>query len=272
VRGLRGHLELICAANADGQSFLKRQAFSAPVHLSKPHHDAGTLVVNVVNPTAGLLAGDRIAIDVSVDEGAALLLTTPSATRAHCTGEGYSEVQQEFRVANGAWLEYWPELFIPQGGARYRQKTKISVEAGGGLLFTECIAPGRVASGEAFQFAELAWEMDLFSGSAHVARERYRLTPDSDAVQALRRAFDSAYYASCFLVSPHVGADDPGWERLHALQADDVWIGCGALGAGAWVVKCVARGSVALRRTLATAREELYAAIGRPLPALRRTS
>jgi len=269
-KGLSGHLELICAAGAQGQSYLRRQSFSAPVHLSKPHHDSGVLVVNVVNPTAGLLAGDRITIDVEVERDAALLLTTPSATRAHCTGEGSAALQQEFRIAKGAWLEWWPELFIPQRGARYRQTTKLVVEEGGELLFTECMAPGRVAFGEVFQFAELAWEMDLFSGGAHVARERYRLTPESEAVRALRRSFDCAYYGSCLVVSPHLGPADPCWTRLDGLHTDDVWIGCGALGGDAWVVKCVTAGSVALRRTLAIVRQELYAAIGRSVPALRR--
>ena len=44
------------------------------MHLSKPHHDAETLVLNVVNPTAGLLEGDEIDCRVDVQSGARLLL------------------------------------------------------------------------------------------------------------------------------------------------------------------------------------------------------
>ena len=270
MSGLQGHLELVCAPDSRGVSVLRHQSFRAPIHLSKPHLDEGVLVVNVVNPTAGLLAGDRIDIRVAVERGAALSLTTPSASRAHRMNEGRAEVVQELRVAAGGWLESWPELFIPQGGTRFLQSTRIFVEEGGEMLFFESLAPGRVAAGEAFEFAELIWETDIFSGDAHIVRERYRLAPDDEAVRALRRRFEHAYYASCFAVSPRLTAESPCWANIHALHADDAWIGCGALGHGGWVVKCVAAGSIALRRTLAAVRRELHAALGRREPSLRR--
>jgi urease accessory protein len=99
------------------------------MHLSKPHFDADALVVNVVNPTAGLLEGDRIACRVEVETGARLLLTTPSASRAHRMNNGRAELVQQMRVAAGGFLEFWPELFIPQKGTRYSQRTELN---GGG--------------------------------------------------------------------------------------------------------------------------------------------
>lgn len=270
MAGLNGHLDLVCALDADGRSHLRRQSFRAPMHISKPHLDAGVLVVNVVNPTAGLLEGDRITCTVAVESGASLSLTTPSASRAHRMREGEAVVVQEFRVAPDAWLESWPEIFIPQAGARYRQRTIATVETGGGLLLAECIAPGRVAAGEVFAFAELDWSTDVISGGVAVARERYRLAPESEAVLALRRQFATPYYASCIVIAPKLTADLRCWEQIHGLHGKEVWIGCGRLGGAGWVVKMVASGSVILRRTLAAVRSELHAALGRPEPSLRR--
>ena len=267
---LSGHLDITCALDDRGLSHLSAQSFATPIHLSKPHLDEGVLVVNVVNPTAGLLSGDRIACRVVVESGAALLLTTPSATRAHRMPDGAAEVTQTLRVAAGAWLECWPEPFIPQGGTRYRQQTQIHVEEGGGLLFCESLAPGRVASGEAFEFTELTWETDISVGENHAVHERYRLRPDDEAVRALRRSFDHAYYASCFLIAPTLSRDQPCWQRIRELHSAEVWIGCGALAHGGWVVKIVAEGSVALRRTLATVRSELHTAVNRRQPSMRR--
>lgn len=240
------------------------------MHISKPHLDEGTLVVNVVNPTAGLLEGDRIACTIAVESGAALSLTTPSASRAHRVREGEAAVTQEFRVASDAWLESWPEIFIPQAGARYRQRTVVQVEHGGSALVAESIAPGRVAAGEVFAFTALTWSTDVIADGTAVARERYRLTPDDEAVRALRRQFATPYYASCLLIAPGLARDSSCWERLRALHESDLWIGCGALGRAGWVVKIVAAGSVVLRRTLAVVREELHGALGRRPPDLRR--
>ena len=267
---LSGHLELTCSTDADGRSYISRQSFRAPIHLSKPHLDEGVLVVNVVNPTAGLFAGDRIHYRVAVESGARVLLTAPSASRAHRVVEGEARVEQEFSVASGGWLESWPELFIPQGGARYRQRTVARVEEGGELLLIEMIAPGRTAAGEVFAFSELDWETDLFLGETKIARERYRLTPESPTLAALRAQFPEAYYASCFIVSPRLRADAECWRRIHDLHGDAAWVGVSALVRGGWAIRVVAEGSIALRKSIAQIRREIYAALERREPALRR--
>src|SRR5690349_22775191 len=102
-----GHLRLQAAARADGRTTLAGQSFRAPYHLSKPYWDAdaGTLLVQVVNPTAGILEGDSLASDISVEPGAALLVTTPSASRLFKMNAGAAECRQHFTVAKGAWLE-----------------------------------------------------------------------------------------------------------------------------------------------------------------------
>jgi urease accessory protein len=270
ARGLSGHLRLVCAADEEGRTFIREQSFCAPVHLSKPHHDEGVLVVNVVNPTAGLLAGDRVRYDVTVEKGARVLLTAPSASRAHRIVEGDARLRQEFQVATGGWLECWPEMFIPQGGARYRQQTTLRVEEGGEALLIEMIAPGRTASGEVFAFAELDWETEVILGETKIARERYFLTPECAELGAIRARFAEAYYASCFVVLPRLRPDAECWRRIHDLHRDDAWVGCSALVRGGWAVRVLAAGSVALRRTVGAIREEVYAALGRTAPGLRR--
>ena len=269
-RGLRGHLHIVCVADAVGRTFIREQSFCAPIHLSKPHLDEDVLVVNVVNPTAGLFAGDRVQYRVRVESGAQVLLTAPSASRAHRIVEGDARMEQEFHVAQGGWLESWPEMFIPQSGARYRQRTTVRVEEGGETLLIEMIAPGRTASGEVFAFAELDWETELFVGDEKIARERYRLTPESPTLTALRARFPEAYYASIFVVSPRLRPESECWARLQALQSDEVWIGCGALTRGGWTIRVLTSGSVALRKTIAEVRRELFLALERPMPSLRR--
>jgi urease accessory protein len=249
---------------------LREQSFCAPVHLSKPYHDEDTLVVNIVNPTAGLLSGDRVHFDVSVETGARVLLTAPSASRAHRIVEGDARVTQEYRVAAGGWLESWPEIFIPQGGARYRQQTSLRVDEGGGALLIEMLAPGRTASGEIHAFTELDWETDVFLGNMKIARERYRLSPESAVLAALREQFATPYYASGLVVTPQLPATDDCWQRIHDLHRDDAWVGCSPLTRGGSAIRIFAAGSVELRKTVAAIRHEIYAALGRRPPALRR--
>ena len=272
MSGLHGHLDLLCALDTRGISSLQRQSFRAPFHVSKPHFDAGVLVVNVANPSAGFLSGDRAICRVEVTEGAALLLTTPAANRAFRMRDRAAEVEQHFTVAEGAWLEVWPELFIPHAGARYRQKSEIHAAEGAEVLFFETLAPGRTAAGEVFAYASLCWETDVWCGDRLVARERYTLDPQGAAVRALRGQFPEAYYATCFAISPRLPPEHPCWRELEAMQSADLWVGCSALVHGGSVVKLLASGPVALRRAMGEVRARLHAALGRPVPDLRRIS
>lgn len=270
--GLHGHLDLLCALDSRGVSSLQRQSFRAPFHLSKPHWDTGALVLNLANPTAGLLAGDRVESRVRVETGAALVLTTPAANRAFRMPGGFAEAIQRFEVAAGGWLEWWPELFIPQAGANYCQRTTIEVEEGGELFFVESLAPGRVASGEVFAFESLRWETEIHFAGVLAARERYTLRRGVEPLVSLQARFGAPYYASCFVVSPRLNGSEACWERISSLQAPALWAGCSRLSVGGWTVKILAGGSIELRAALTQIRAEIHAALGRALPSLRRVS
>jgi urease accessory protein len=268
--GLQGHLHLVCALDSRDVSHLRSQSFRAPMHISKPHLDAETLVVNVINPTAGLLAGDEVKCDIAVEAGARLVLTTPSAARSHRMRDGRAVLVQDFRVAAGGFLDVFPELFIPQAGTRYHQRTTARVELGGTLLLTEMLAPGRVASGEAFAYEWLRWETEVFVGHELVARERYTLRPGTPSIEALRGSFEHAYYASVYVVTQTIRETDACWRAIHDLHGDRAWVGVSRLRGGGWVIKTLAADSIALRRLMAEIRRLVYGALATAVPNLRR--
>jgi len=268
---MKGHLDLLAAPGANGATVLRRQSFAPPIHISKPHVDAGWLVVNLASPTPGLFAGDVVEASVEVERGARLLLTAPSASRIHTMAGGVAELRQQFRVQAGGALDVWPEYLIPQVGSRYRQRTRIDMEPGGTLLWTESVAPGRAARGEVFAYAELRLATDVYVGGVQVVRERYALGQGSVAVQALRQRFAEAYYASVIAVGD--AAKDLDLRGTHALHdPEEAWVGASRLGDGAMVVKIVAGNSPALRRTVERVRGELFRGMGMTGASLRRVT
>ncbi len=277
---MTGHLHLLAAADPrTGRTALGAQSFRAPMHVGKGHWDGdgsgGALLVHTVNAPAGLFAGDAVDWRVRVEPGARLRLVAPSATRVfrHARPDGEmspgedARTDQAFHVAGaGAWLEVWPEGFIPHAGSRHRQATCLDVAAGGGALLCEILSPGRVASGEAWAFERLRWALDITHAGRPVARERWDLAPverpESLAGWRLEGAGSFAgppFYASLFLVGT-AGADpdDPRWQALHDLHDASRWIGVSRLDGGAgWSVKVLAADGAVLRRTLATVRATL---------------
>ncbi len=273
AQGICGHMRIVCAPDSRGLPCLREQSFKSPIHLSKPFWDDSTLILNVVNPTAGLLEGDRITQEATVKSGARLVLTMPGASRAHRTRNGWAQVEQEFFIENGAFLEVLPEIFIPQAGSFYKQTTRIDVADGGELLFYETLAPGRTASGESFQYERLDWHTDLVIGGKQTVRERLRLEPTKASTEALRRHFPSAYYGSVLAVSPKFVNNLIFLEILDSMQNERVWIGQSRLSHSAGLsIKILAQTAPEMRLAMTTARDELHRKMGGRPSDLRRVA
>ncbi len=239
------------------------------MHLSKAHPDAGALVVQLVNPTAGFFDGDRLDLHVEAGKGSRIVLSTPGASRVHRARGGEAAIcSQRLTVEEGAFLEWIPEPFIPQAGARYHQQTHLSLAAEAGLFFFEWIAPGRVARGEAFDYEQLRWELDLEVAGALVVRERYLLDPADHSLAALRERFPAAHYVTAFVAG--IAAADWPAEALDTLSGGEAYLGHGPLPGGVHMIRALCADSIRARSLLAELRRLLYAAAGRPAPALGR--
>lgn len=268
-RAIRGHLDLRADLRADGAPYLSRQSFRAPVHLSKAHVESGALVVQLVNPTAGFFDGDRLDLDVTAGRGCPVVLSTPGASRVHrARGQEAAVCRQRLTVEEEAFLEWIPEPFIPQAGARYFQRTEIGLGRNAGLFFFEWIAPGRVARGEVFAYESLRWELDLRVDGELVARERFGLRPDDLSLASMRERFPEAHYVTAYVAG--IGGDDWPCDDIDALGSDKVYLGHGPLGRGVHIVRALCADSLAARALLVGLRTALYGAADRPMPRLGR--
>jgi len=266
---VKGALHLVCAPDSAGRSALVSQYVSAPMHISKPWWEEGLLVVNAINSTAGLFSGDVIDTAIEVQSGAQMLVTSASASRAHRMPSGMAAVRQSIHVAAGGWLELWPSLFIPHAGSHYLQETSIRLDPSARFLSFETFAPGRVASGEAWQFTRFENRFQLSYDTRPVAWETYSLTPDCPSVLALRNQFPTACFATCYAAGALF--PDDLLAAISSLHHPGCWIGCTRLDAPAIAIRAVAADNIHLSRALTNIRAQLHRAFARPVPALRRS-
>jgi urease accessory protein len=259
-----GHLSLRAAVREHGRTVLAAQSFRAPFHLSKPYWDADTrvLLVQIVNPTAGVLEGDRLESVIDVDGGAALLVTTPSASRIFQMRHGVAECRQQFTVAAGGWLEVMPEPLVPHRGCRYRQSTIVDVDSAGALFFVDQLMPGRVGHGEAWAWDNLCLELTVRVAGELALRER--LDQNGDTLRGLAEfagSGETACFANAILIAPAaVNTTEPPWRsELGALHGDGLWLGVSTLRCGGWSLKLVARDGLRLREALRNTRGILAA-------------
>ena len=250
-----GHLTLRAAPRPDGRTILAAQSFRAPYHLSKPYWDATSrvLLVQVVNPTAGILEGDRLESAITIDAAAALLVTTPSASRVFKMKGGAAECRQHFSVARDGWLEVMPEPLVPHRGSCYRQVTTVDVAAGGSLYFVDQLTAGRIGHGEAWGWEKLCLELDVCVGGERVLRERLDQSGAGlKALAAWAGSCPAACFANAILISPDAATEPkPAWRfEVAALHREGLWVGVSALRAGGWSLKIVSPDAVRLRQAL----------------------
>src|SRR5580658_2569055 len=165
-----------------------------------PQQGSGVLV-HLNNVSGGVLAGDRLALDVAVQAGAAAQITTTGATRLyrHRAGAPDSTQDTTFSVGENARLEYLPDPLIPYAGSRHIQRTKIQLDAGASLFWWEVLAPGRQAHGERFAFERLQIQSEVRAGNRPLLREDFLLEPSKRPLAVTARMREYSYVASLYV-------------------------------------------------------------------------
>ena len=107
--------------------------------------EPGAALVHIHNLSGGVLAGDRLSLDLTVGPGASAQVTSTGATRVYRSRPSAlpAEFSSRVRICRDALLEYLPDPLIPFAGCRYAQDTVVELEDGAGLFWWETVAPGR---------------------------------------------------------------------------------------------------------------------------------
>jgi len=192
---------------ARDQTVMRHRRAGGLCHVGKPYWSSGVLGLHLVNPTAGIFAGDDLHLSVDVGEGARVALNSPSATRFHTMDSGAARIVHEFRVGAGGWLDYQPEWTIPQGGADVDQVTRIHLAAGASMMFLDLIAPGRVAHGEQYAYRRYATTFEINRGDETIVRERMELDANHGGWPLVVPGWDVCYYAAIWFIGDVVDGD-----------------------------------------------------------------
>lgn len=197
---------------------LTERRFTLPLQALEPMDLDGDRVATLLllNPTGGLLAGDRLETDIVLRAGSRVCLSTPSATRVYRSPGPVAVQRVALDVGSGGALEWLPDHLIPSPGARLRQTTEIRLAADATLLYLDAWATGRAARGEAWGFDLLDSSLLVRDEAGSLLRERSILAgpPPRDGLGGT----EGFAYAATFLAMRPAGE---GWDELaRALQKE----------------------------------------------------
>jgi urease accessory protein len=157
-----------------GKTIIKEQYSRVPLLVQRAMYLEESLpamaYVYIVSPSGGILQGDRYQIDIKLGNSTYAHVTTQGATRIYKMEKNYASQTINIEVKEGGYFEYIPDQIIPFRNSRFYQEVILNVHDNATMIYSEVIVPGRVASGEAFEY-DICYVKTL--GRNHLGRTRF---------------------------------------------------------------------------------------------------
>jgi urease accessory protein len=141
---------------SNGKTSVKEQYSRVPLYAQRALYLEEALsnmaYMYIISPSGGILQGDRYRMDITLRNHAYAHITTQAATRIYRMERNYATQIVNIDVGEDCYFEYIPDQVIPYRDSRFYQEANLSVHDSATLLYSEIITPGRVASGEHFDY------------------------------------------------------------------------------------------------------------------------
>ena len=115
----------------------------------------------LVHPPGGMVGGDRLEIEATLEAGAHALVTTPSATRYYRSTGAPASQQALLRVAAGARLEWLPLETLAYRGCHAHNGVQLHLAPGAEAMGWDVLALGLPAAGRPFDSGRFHQHLEL---------------------------------------------------------------------------------------------------------------
>lgn len=140
----------------DGVTRLGARRHFGPLLVQRPFYPEGAPChVYVLHPPGGIVAGDRLELDIHLDPGSHALLTMPGASKFYRSIGPTARLAQRFHLAADSTLEWLPQDSIFFAGARASLDSRFTLAPGARLLAWETLCLGRPVMNERFDHGAL---------------------------------------------------------------------------------------------------------------------
>ncbi len=177
------HLQLRFALR-NAKTVLTRRRHHGPLTMQRPFYPEGGLChVYLLHPPGGVVAGDRLGVDINAESGTRSLITTPGAGKFYRSVGKTARQNIRIQLQAEASLEWLPQETIVFNGARLQSSTQVHLAKGAGFIGWELTVLGRPAAQETFTEGEALLNWRFFRDGEPLFLEKMRL--DASAYAAL---------------------------------------------------------------------------------------
>lgn len=173
--GWLARLDLVYRKRED-KTVIAQRRHVGPLTVQRPFYpEGGTCHTYILHPPGGVVGGDQLNIDVSVERDAHALITTPASAKFYRSNGETAQQQQNLHVAEGGILEWLPQDTILFDACRVNTATRIQLSATARFAGWEILCLGRPASGETFMRGQCRQLFEIYRDGKPLVIERATL-------------------------------------------------------------------------------------------------
>ena len=157
----RGHLAL--HYRRDGERTIAHDRHHGPLRVLQRLYPEGPAICHhvLVHPPGGIVGGDELVIDATLDPGTHALVTTPGATRFYRSAGASATQSATLRLGEGARLEWLPLETLAYDGCLAESRLRLALAPGAQAMGWELLALGLPAAGQAFERGRYLQQLEL---------------------------------------------------------------------------------------------------------------
>lgn len=125
-----------------------------------------------MNPTGGIVQGDRYVYKIRLNDGAEAFITDTMATKIYKMDLNYPSKQVEVYLGKNSRLEFLPREIMVFVDSRWHQRVMFHVNDGSKLLYCEIFCPGRIERGE-------FWDFEIYSSKVVIEKDKNLILNES---------------------------------------------------------------------------------------------
>jgi urease accessory protein len=180
---------MLRVTRSGARSVVTRAYATSPLRLLTPDNHGHAAWIYTSSFGGGLVDGDRVAMDVTIEAGATAFLSTQASTKVYRSPRGTS-VDLHARVAADGLLVLAPDPVVCFAASRYRQTQRVDLARAAALVAIDWMTSGRRASGERWRFDEYAAQLSVRLDDALLVHDALALRRDDGDLAARMGRFE----------------------------------------------------------------------------------
>jgi Urease accessory protein UreH len=156
--------------------------YQGALKLMRPQYldESGQLTFFILNPGGGYVDGDRYTIDIKVQKGADLYLTTQSATKIYETPQDKVCQRTKITLEPDSSFIYIPDAVIPYENSIYEQSQEVHMSSDAFYFTSEILTPGWTLDGAGFYYKSLNISNHIYVDNKLAVADRLLFTPQDN--------------------------------------------------------------------------------------------